>query len=108
MGHLSSFFILPSAFRRQVNLRFALIDQGNVGLNEEVEPREDTALAEPGLGFHGAGDGDPYVALLLGERAPTGGDGAEMPTDSDLRGGARVERDEGWIANLAVTGALPD
>jgi len=65
-------------------------------------------LKETGLGPLGPGDGNPYVALLLGERAPAGRDGAEIPADRDLGRGARVKRDEGRIADLAIAVALPD
>ena len=95
-------------FRRQVNLRFSLIGQGDVGLDEELAASESAALKKPGLGLYGPGDGNPYVALLLGERAPTFGDRAEIAADSDLSRGARVKRDKGRIADLAVAIALPD
>ena len=92
----------------QVNLSFALIGQWDVGLDEEVEAREDAALKETGLGLLGAGDGDPYVALLLAERAPTGGHRVEMLTDLDLRGAARIKWDKGGVGVLAIPIALPD
>ena len=107
-GRLYTFFILPAGFRRQVNLSLTLIDQGDVGFDEEVVPRHDAALVEPGLGFHGAGDGDPYVPLRLGERAPTGGDGGEGPANRGLRRGAWVKRDKGGIGVLAIAVALPN
>jgi hypothetical protein len=56
-------------FRGKVNLRFALVDQGDVHLDEELAARQRATLSETGLGLHGRGDGDPCVALLLGEEA---------------------------------------
>ena len=94
-------------FQRKVNLGFALIGQWNVGFDEELAASKSTR-AETRLGPFGPGDGDPYNALLLGKRAPTGGDGAESPADRDLGGGAGVERDKGGVADLAVPSALPD
>ena len=105
---LDAFFILPAVFRGQVNLRIALSGQRNVHFDKEAEPSENATLSKPGLGFHGAGDGDPYVALLLGQGTPTRGDRAKMSAASHLRRGARVVRDKGKIADLAVAIALPD
>ena len=105
---VSAFCILPSAFRRQVNLRFALIDQGDVRFDKEIEAGELTALQETRLGLHRLGDSDPDVALRLGERAPTFGDRAKTAADSDLTRRSGVKRDEGWIAVLAKAIALPD
>ena len=65
-------------------------------------------MPEAGLGLLGPGHRAPNDALLLGEGAPTGGDGAENPADRDLGGGAGVERDEGRVGVLAVAIALPD
>ena len=93
-------------FRGQVNLLFALIGQGDVDLDKELAARE-AASAETGLGPFGPGNGDPYVALLLGERLPTFGDSAEVAADNYLGGAAGIKRDEGRIADLAVTSALP-
>jgi hypothetical protein len=95
-------------FRWQVNLGSALIYQSDVGLYEKVEAGERTALKKPGLGLHGRGDGDPYVALLLGERAPTGGHRAENLADRDLRGAAGIKWDKRLIANLPVPISLPN
>ena len=107
MGQLSAFSILTSAFRGQVNLRFTLIGQWDVGLDEELAAGE-SARAETGLGPFGPGDGDPRVALLLGKRTPASGDGAEGPADRDLRGRAGIKRNEDRIADLAIAIALPD
>ena len=107
MGQLSAFSILTSAFRGQVNLRFTLIGQWDVGLDEELAAGE-SARAETGLGPFGPGDGDPSVALLLGKRTPASGDGAEGPADRDLRGRAGIKRNEGRIADLAIAIALLD
>ena len=89
-------------------MRFALICQGDVYFDEELAAGEPAASKEPGLGPFGPGDGDPYVTLRLGERSPTGGDGAEIVADRDLRYAAGVKRDEGGVADLAVTIALPN
>jgi hypothetical protein len=97
----------PGVFQRKVNLWFAVIGQWDVGFDEELAAGQ-SARAQTGLGPFGPGDGDPYVALFLGERAPTGRDGAEVAADRDLSWGAWVERDKGGIANLAVASALPD
>jgi hypothetical protein len=94
--------------RGQVQLSLALISQGDIDPNKEVEAREDAALVEPGLGLHGAGDGDPYVPLRLVQRALAGGDRAEMPTDRGLSGAAGIERDKGLVADLAIAIALPN
>ena len=94
-------------FQRKVNLGFALIGQWNVGFDEELAASK-SARAETRLGPFGPGDGDPYVALFLGERAPTGGDGAEVAADRDLRWRAGIKRDKGGVADLAVPSALPD
>ncbi len=59
---------------------------------KEVEAGEGAA-AQTGPGAYGAGSGVPSEALLLGEGAPTLGDGPEIPADGDLGGGAGVERD---------------
>jgi len=67
-----------------------------------------SALKKSGLGLYGPGDGDPSVALLLGELAPTFGDRAESPADSDLSGRAGIERNKGRIGVLAKPIALPD
>ena len=75
--------------RRQVNLSQAPIRQGDVDLHKEEEARQRAALPEPDLGPLGLGDRAPNNALLLGESAPTGGDGAESPADRDLGGGVR-------------------
>src|ERR1019366_1971098 len=95
-------------FRGQVNLSQAPIDQCGIDLNKEVEAGEGTGLTETASGFLGPGDGVPNVALRLRQRAPTGGDRAESPADSDLGGGAGVGRDKGRIAVLGVTITLPD
>ena len=97
----------PGVFQGKVNLGFALIGQWNVGFDEELAASK-SARAETRLGPFGPGDSDPYVTLLLGERAPTGGDGSEVAADSDLSRGAGVERDNGGVADLAVPSALPD
>ena len=97
----------PGVFQRKVNLRFALVRQWDVGFDEELATGK-SARAQTGLGPFGPGDGDPYVTLLLGERAPTGGDRAEVAADRDLSRGAGVERDKGGVADLAVPSALPD
>ena len=94
-------------FRRQVNLRLAAIDQGDVDLHKVVEAGEGAA-AETVPGLFGPGDGDPDLALILGESTPSGGDRSEDEAHSDLRGGAGVEGDKGGIADLAVAGALPN
>ena len=93
--------------RRQVNLRLAQIDQGNVYFDEELAAGE-PARAESGLGPLGPGDGDPCVALLLGKRLPTFGDLSEDTADGDLQWGSGVERDKGGVADLPVPGALPN
>ena len=84
------------------------MDQPDVDLHKEVEAREHAALGEPGLGFHGPGDGVPYIPLLLGEHAPAFGDRGENLAGPDLGRAAGVERDEGGVADLPVAGALPD
>jgi hypothetical protein len=94
-------------FRGQVNLLFALIGQGDVDLDKELAARE-AASAETGLGPFGPGNGDPYVALFLGERLPTFGDSAEVAADSDLGGTARIIWDKGGVADLSVASTLPD
>ena len=93
--------------RWQVNLSLAPIDQGDVHFHKEVEPGK-SAAAQPGLGPYVPGDGGPYVALLLGERTPTGGDRSEDSADTGLSGGAGVKRDKGGIGVLAKPIALPD
>jgi len=98
----------PGISRRQVNLRDAPISQGHVDLYKEEETGERSALTEAGLGLFGPGDLAPKDALLLGQLPPPGGDRAESLTDSDLSGGARIIRDKGRIAVLAVAIALPD
>lgn len=85
----------------------APVGQGDVDSDKEVEARE-SASAETGLGPFGLGDGDPHVALSLGERLPTFGDRGEGPADSALRGGVGVERHESRVADLAIASALPD
>ena len=60
------------------------------------------------LGPFGPSDGDPDVALLLGERAPSFGDRGENPADRALRRAARVGRDKRRIRVLAIAVALPD
>jgi hypothetical protein len=97
----------PGIFQRKVNLWFAVIGQWDVGFDEELATGK-SARAQTGLGPFGPGDGDPYVTLLLGERAPTGGDSAEVAADRDLSRGAGVERDKGGVADLAISSALPD
>jgi hypothetical protein len=94
-------------FQGQVKLSDAAIGPGDVDLDKEVEAGEPASLAETELGPFGPGDCDPNVALFLGERAPTGGDGAEVLADSDLGRGAGVERDKGPIGYLAIAGPLP-
>ena len=94
-------------FRGQVKLRHTAIGQGDIDLDKVVEAGE-RAAAETGPGLFGAGDGDPYVALLLGEGAPTGGDSGEDEAHRDLSGGARIEGDKGGVGDLPVTGALPN
>src|ERR1017187_3015125 len=98
----------PSISQWQIHLRFSLIGQGNVCFDEELAAGESAALKEAGLGPLGPGDGDPYIALLLGQRAPTFGDLGEIPTHRDLSRGTGVERDEGRVADLAVAHTLPD
>jgi hypothetical protein len=83
----------PGISRGQVNLRLSAIGQGDVDLHKVVETGEGAA-AETGPGLFGAGDGDPDVALLRGEGAPTGGDGTEILTDNALSGGVGVKGDE--------------
>ena len=97
----------PGMSRGQVNLSLAAIGQGDVDLHKVVEAGEGAA-AETGPGLFGAGDGDPYVALLRGEGAPTFGDGAESAADNALSGGVGVKGDEGRVTVLAVAVALPD
>ena len=94
-------------FQGQVNLSHAPIGQRDVGFYKQVEARK-SASAETWPGPFGPGDGAPNVALLLREGAPTGGDGAENPADSDLSGGARIEWNKGRVADLAIARALPD
>jgi hypothetical protein len=95
------------AARGEVELRVALIDEGDVDFDEVVEAGEGAA-AKAVAGLPGATDGVPEVTLPLGEGAPAGGDGAEGAADGALRRGAGVEGDKKWVANLAVTIALPD
>src|ERR1017187_9525404 len=97
----------PGVFQRKVNLWFAVIGQWDVGFDEELAAGQ-SARAQTGLGPFGPGDGDPYVALFLGEGAPTGRDGAKVAADRDLRGRAGIKRDKGGVADLAVPSALPD
>src|ERR1035437_7831597 len=94
--------------RRQVNLRFAPIGQRDVCFDEELAAGQWPALKKSGLGLHGPDDSDPCVALLLGERAPTFGDRAEFPTDSDMSRGVEIEMGEGGVADLAIASALPN
>src|ERR1035438_404043 len=94
--------------RGQVQLRFSLIRQWNVGFDEELAAGESSALAQAGLGPLGPGDGDPHVALLLAERPPAGGDSTETVADRDLGGAAGIKRDKGGVADLAVAIALTD
>ena len=96
----------PEIFWGKIDLRLAPVGQCDVELHEEVEAGE-PAPAETGFGPFGPGNGDPYVTLFLGERLPTLGDRAEVAADSDLGGAAGIKRDEGRIADLAVTSALP-
>ena len=79
-------------FRRQVNLRFALICQSDVYFDKELATSEPPASKEPGLGPFGPSSGDPYVTLGLGERAPTGRDGGEIVANRDLRCAAGVKK----------------
>ena len=95
-------------FRRQVNLRFALICQSDVYFDKELATSEPPASKEPGLGPFGAGDGDPYVTLGLGEHAPTGGDCGEIAADRNLSRAAGVKRGKSGIADLAIAIALPN
>ena len=94
--------------RRQVNLSHAPIGQGDVDLHKQQDAGEPAFLAKPGLGPFGSGDLAPNNALLLGERAPAGGDRAKSPADRDLGRGAGIGRDEGRIAILAIPVALPN
>ena len=99
--------VSPGIFHRQVNLRQTPIYQGHVDLHEEEEASKRAALEQTRLGLLGLGDCAPYNALILGERAPPGGDSAESPAHRDLSGGAGVERDKGSVAILAIAVALP-
>ena len=108
MGRLSAFFLLPAAFRWPIDLRLTPMDQGDIGLNEELATRKSATLGKSGLGPFGPGDGDPGVALFLGERAPTFGDRGENSADRALRRAAGVVRDKRRIGVLAKPIALPD
>src|ERR1022692_4770590 len=101
-------FAGPSISLGQIQLRFALIGRGNVCFDEELAAGESSALKETGLGPLGPGDGNPYVALLLGKRAPAFGDRGENPADRALRRAAGVVRDKRRIGVLAIPVALPD
>ena len=92
----------------QVNLSDTPIGQRHIDLNEEEEASETTALEESGLGLFGPGDLAPNDALLLGQLPPSGGDRAESPSDSDLRGAAGIKRDERRVTVLAIAIALPN
>ena len=94
-------------FRGKVNLGLAAIDQGDIYLDKKVEAGEG-AVAEAVPSLLGAGEGDPDVALSLGEGAPTGGDSGEDEAHNNLSGSAGVKRNEGRIADLAVPIALKD
>lgn len=93
---------------RQVKLGSAQIGQGVVNFDKEEPAGKWAALSETGLGVSGLGKGGPSVPLRLGERLPTGVDGAPNVTCIDLSGGAWVKWDEGRVADLAVGPALPD
>jgi hypothetical protein len=84
------------------------MDQGDIGLDEELATRKPATLKTSGLGPFSPSDGDPYVALLLGERAPAFGDRGENPADRALRRAAGVVRDKRRIGVLAKPIALPD
>ena len=84
------------------------MDQGDIGLNEKLATRKSATLGKSGLGLYGAGDGDPYVALRLGERSPAFGDRRENPADRALRRAAGVVRDKRRIGVLAKPIALPN
>ena len=84
------------------------MDQGHVGLYEELAASEPATLEKPGLGPFGPGDGDPRVALRLGERSPAFGDRGENPADRTLRRSAGVVRDKRRIGVLAKPIALPN
>ena len=91
-------------------MSLAAMGQHDINHNKVLATGE-PASAVTGLGPFGPGDGDPNIALLLGEVAPTFGDRAESASDSGLGGDARVEGDEGdegRVAVLAVAITLPD
>jgi hypothetical protein len=60
------------------------------------------------LGPFGPSDGDPDVALLLGERAPAFGYRGESPANRILRRAAGIVRNKRRIGVLAIAVALPD
>ena len=81
--------------------------QPHIYLDKELEAGE-TSATEPGLRHDRPGHGDPDQALFLRERAPTFGHRAEIGAHRALRGGAGVDGDEGWVADLAIAIALPN
>ena len=92
----------------QVNLSDTPIGPCDVDLYKEEKASEPAALTEAGPRLHGPGDCVPYVALLLGQLPPTGGDRTEIAADSDLSGAAGIKRDEGGVGVLAIPVALPN
>ena len=84
------------------------MDQGHVGLYEELAASEPATLGKPGLGPFGPSDGDPRVTLRLAERSPAFGDRGENSADRTLRRAAGIERNKRRIGVLAKPIALPN
>ncbi len=74
----------------EVELGQGAVAQGDVDLHEELEAGQGAALAKPGLGGDGRSDGDPGVALGLGEGSPALGDGGKEVSNCLLGRCSRV------------------
>ena len=95
-------------FQGQIHLSETPVDQQHVDLHEEEKAGERSALAKAGFGFHGLGERIPYVALLLRQLPPPGGDGAEIGADTDLSWSTGINRDKSGVGVLAKPVALPN